>query len=179
MDEDDYTLKKSSPAAMRFNRLVGWALYRPVRWFFWKMICNCTLRFKIERCEVGYMPTRYPNLHWWLLYKTVFKFFKWLNYYAWRVFCNWGGGYRRTFPPVARFVMWLGAVTAGSVISGGRCRHCGHADGDPVTLSEDEGEFFKLSDSGSYGTQDGTTHWFKGVCTCPRCGAETEYGDSN
>jgi len=135
-------------------------------------------RWKIEKHE--YFGWTFPNIHWWLLYLTVFRFFKWLNYDAWRPFCDWTGGYRRTFPFMARIIHRIGATTSGYAIGGGQCFHCGSEEGDQVELSQDDtGKYFKLERSWSEGTMDGTDHRFCGITICPKCGYEDHYEDGS
>jgi len=155
----------------------GWVFVRPIRFAFNRMICaSCGPRWLPEKHD--YLGWEMPNLHWWILYKTVFRFFKWLHYDAWRVFCDWTGGHRRTFPLIARVIKWIGSTTAGFAISGGRCFHCGSEEGDPLELSESESSF-ELIDCGSSSTMDGTDHWFRGITTCPKCGYRSEYSDGS
>lgn len=156
----------------------GWIFIRPLRWFMWKISASSFgIRWKPERSWDG--SWRMPNIHWWIMYKTVGKFFLWLKWDAWRVFCNWEGGWRRTFPLPARIIHRIGTVACYSFY-GGTCYHCGSVDGEKSGLSEDEtGRFFKLTDSGTSYTPDGTDHWFRGITTCPRCGYQGEYGDSS
>jgi hypothetical protein len=121
-----------------------------------------------------------PNIHWWILYNTIFKFFKWLYYEAWRVFCDWTGGYRRTFPLIARIIQRIGSTTAGYVIIGGECYHCASREGCQYDLSEDEtGENFKLINTWTVGTEYGTDYRFCGITICPKCGHQSEYEDGS
>jgi hypothetical protein len=160
-----------------FFKIYGWLVIRPIRWFFWKMICNTALCVVPKR-EWG--QWRLPNIHWWLLYKTIFKFFKWLNYDAWRPFCDWTGGWRQSYPLPARVIHTIGKTTAGYAISGGQCYHCGSEEGDPVTLSEDDtGEYFELLETWKESTMDGIDYRFRGITTCPKCGFKEEYEDGS
>jgi len=164
-----------------FYKTIGWIFIRPVRWFFRNMATACYPRWLPRKNSMyPYYGLKYsmPNIHWYVLYKTVFKFFSWLNWDAWRVFCNWEGGWRRTYPLPARIVHWIGQSTAGYAANGGRCYHCNSEDGNPGDLVEDE-KYFTVTDSGSNATMDGTDHWFKGIATCPKCGHKSEYGDSS
>ena len=162
-----------------FYKTYGWIFIRPLRWFFWKMLCNTYPRFIPKKNEWD-NTWRLPNIHWWLIYKTVFKFFKWLYYDAWRMFCDWTGGYRRTFPLSARIIKKIGATTAGYGISGGQCYHCGSEDGDQVDLADDDtGTTFKLLESWTQSTMDGVDHRFRGITICPKCGFESEYEDGS
>lgn len=158
----------------------GWIVIRPIRWFFWKMIANGSFGLKlIPRKNERWERWEWPNLHWWILYITVFRFFNWVNWDAWRVFCNWGGGYRRSYPWIARLIHSIGKTTAGFAIRGGQCFHCGSEDGCPVELSQEEGPYFELKKTWSVGTMDGTDHRFYGITTCPKCGYQQEYEDGS
>lgn len=155
----------------------GWIAIRPTRWFFLKMVCNTSLTVMPKRDLFGW---RSPNIHWWLMYKTVFKFFSWLNYEAWRPFCDWTGGFRRSYPLAARIIHKIGKTTAGYAISGGQCHHCGSEEGCQVALSEDDtGERFKLVETWETSTPDGTDYCFRGITICPKCGYEAEYEDGS
>jgi hypothetical protein len=161
----------------------GWVFIRPLRWFTHRIMCaSFGPRLLPERNQLWphYGPCFYaPNLHWWLLYKTFGKFSLWLHWDAWRVFCDWTGGYRRTYPWPARAVHLIGK-TLSYPYNGGACYHCASEHGDPVELSDDDtGKYFKLTDSGTESTPDGTNHWFKGITTCPKCGYQQEYGDGS
>ena len=158
--------------------LFGWVCVRPRRWFFGQMIRAAYPRWKIKKHE--YFGWEFPNIHWWLLYVSVFRFFKWLNYEAWRPFCDWTDGRRRSYPLVARAIHRVGATTAGYAIAGGECFHCACIGGDPVDLSEDDtGATFILCGTESVGTQDGTDHRFWGNTICPNCGYMQDYSDSS
>lgn len=163
---------------MFFWQLYGWVFVRPRRWFFLKMLVACHLRAKPERDWEGNI--KLPNYHWHFLYRTVFKFFKWLNWDAWRPFCDWTGGFRRTYPLPARIIHRVGKTTAGFAAGGGECFHCASEKGDPVDLSQDEtGATFTLEDSGARATADGTDYWFTGTTICPRCGYKQIYSASS
>lgn len=163
----------------RFFKIYGWVVIRPIRWFFWKMSFNTSLRILPTRDEI-WNRWRMPNVHWWALYKTIFKFCKWLYWDAWRVFCDWTGGFRRTYPLIARIIHNIGATTAGYAICGGQCYHCGSSKGNPVWLSDDEtGETFELQDTWTVSTMDGTDYRFRGITICPVCGYRQEYEDGS
>ena len=153
----------------------GWVFVRPRRWLFWKMVAASHLRIWFKKEPWGWY---YPNIHWWLLYKTAFEFFSWLNREAWRPFCDWTGGYRRTFPWYARAINRIGATTAGFACHGGECFHCASIEGDQIKLIDSE-KTFECTGSGSYGTQEGTDHRFWGITTCPVCGYQDEYEDGS
>lgn len=162
-----------------FFKLYGWVFIRPIRWFFGQMVRNTSLRLLPEKDDC-WGCWRMPNMHWWALYKTVFKFYKWLYWDAWRVFCDWTGGYRRTYPLIARIIYKIGATTSGYSISGGQCYHCGSEHGNPTELSDDDtGKYFKLLATWTVGTLDGTDHRFRGITTCPICGYKQEYEDGS
>ena len=158
--------------------LLGFLLVRPRRYVFHKMVCATVPRWLPEKHD--YMGWLYPNIHWWVLDQTVFRFFKWLYWDGWRPFCDWTGGSRQTYPLIARALHKIGQTTAGFAICGGECYHCGSSGGDPVTLSGDEtGEVFRLEGTGSYPTPDGTDHRFWGTTICPSCGYEQRYEDGS
>lgn len=168
----------SSRPARKFRYLLSWIFVRPRRWLFLNMVYSSTLRLLPRHDE--YFGWIWPNLHWWILYKTVFRFFKWLHWDAWRRFCKWGdrGLIRKTF--LARAVQRIGQTTAGYAIGGGECFHCGSEDGCQVELANDEtGTVFILGRAWSVGTQDGTDHRFCGTTICPKCGYESYYEDGS
>lgn len=143
--------------------LYGWVLVRPRRWFFGNAVFN----------------HNWPNVHWWLVYRFIWPIFEWLYWEGWRNFCSWEGGCRSSYPWFARFVHWIGRTTIGEHISDVECYHCGFEIGNQCDLAEDTtGSTFILKNSGSYGHQDGTTHWFSGETICPICGFRSEYEDS-
>lgn len=163
----------------KIRYILGWIFVRPRRWLFWKMICNAYLRILPQKKEYEF-GWRLPNLHWWILYITVFKFCKWLNYDAWRKFCTYKNGWLDKKPLIAKIIHRIGETTAGYAIHGGECYHCGSEAGDQVTLSDDEtGEFFKLERTWSVGTMDGTDHRFCGTTICPKCGYKEYYEDGS
>jgi len=157
---------------------LSWILVRPRRRFFNKLVsARFGVRWKFKKEFYGWT---YPNIHWWLLYETVWRFFKWLNYDAWRYFCKWGKHSRLTYPLIARIIHRIGQTTVGERISGGECYHCGAVEGCQVELSNDEtGEFFILKKSWSEGTMDGTDHRFCGTTVCPKCGYKAYYEDGS
>lgn len=161
----------------RLRYLSGWILVRPRRWLFHRMIWNYDLRMWPERLFEGHWM--WPNPHWWILYWTVFKFFKWLNYDAWRPLCKWD---RRLLhkPWYAAVIQRIGATTSGFAIHGGECFHCASKDGDQVSLTDDEtGTTFRLERTWTVGTPDGTDHRFCGLTICPDCGYEDSYEDGS
>ncbi|MCK5616291.1 hypothetical protein KAR91_81265 [Candidatus Pacearchaeota archaeon] len=170
-----------------FFKIYGWIFVRPRRWLFWHMVWSDRLSWKIERNYYYDGRWKWPNLHWWILRQIIFEPLKWLYWDGWRIFEKWedkGGGTR--WPKgrlLARIAKRIGQTTAGCAISGGECFHCAFPGGDPLELSDPEGEYgeeyFELTDSGSTATMDGTDHWFRGITTCPRCGYKQEYGDSS
>lgn len=169
--------------SIRIRYAAAFITVRPVRKLFWKMIANTELRLIPKEREWD-GSWRLPNVHWWILYKTVFSFFKWVHRDAWRPFCDWTGGWRQTFPPIARIVKWFGDSTAGYAISGGRCFHCNHEDGCQVSIS-DYGDssgyspFVRNVESWSVGTMDGTDYRFSCTTVCPKCGFKSEYEDGS
>lgn len=168
--------------AIRARYYLSFLTVRPVRWFFRKMISASYLRAFPEKSE--WQGWRMPNVHWWLLYKTVFKFFVWVNYKAWRPFCNWKGGYSRSFPLIARVIKWCGESTAGYAISGYRCYHCNSEDGCQVDISEMQDRsgyspYVRNLKTWSVSTMDGTDHCFSCITVCPKCGYKRHYEDGS
>lgn len=161
--------------------LYGWLFVRPRRWFFWQMIAHGSheLRF-IPKYDDCWERWQLPNIHWWLLRHTIFDFCKWLHYDAWRPFCDWTGGYRGSFPWIARAIKRIGDTTAGYAISGGECPHCASPKGDQLYLSEDiTGTTFILQKTWTVGTQEGTDHRFCGSTICPACGYKAYFEDGS
>lgn len=164
----------------KFYKIYGYIFVRPRRIFFWKMIAKGSFGLRLIPKRDEFWGWRFPNLHWWILYHTVFKFFKWLYWDAWGKLCTYSKGGLSHKPLIARIIHRIGQTTAGMAISGGECFHCAFSGGDPVDLSEEDfedGKYFELTDSGTSYTQDGTDYWFKGITTCPRCGFKQEYND--
>jgi len=157
--------------------ILGWIFVRPRRWFFHRMIW-CTDLQLVPR-YISYLGWSWPNLHWWLLYKTVFKLFKWLNYDAWRPLCTWEPHLKHQ-PWYAKLIQRIGQTTAGFAISGGECYHCASQDGCPVWLSDDEaGKTFINIKTWTTGTPDGTDYRFSGTTICPKCGYRQYYEDGS
>lgn len=161
-------------------KIYGYIFVRPRRWFFRKMFGGSYLRILPKRED--YFGWRMPNIHWWILYRTIFRLFKWMYWDAWRKLCTYENGWLKHKPFIAKIIHRVGSTTAGFAISGGECFHCSSVDGNPVYLSDpdyENGEYFELTESGVSSTQEGTDHWFKGITTCPRCGYKQEYGDGS
>lgn len=180
--EDIQSTHKFESTFSRYARksryVYGWAFVRPRRWLFRQMIGGSILQLQFNRTWDGYLL--WPNPHWWLLYQTVFRFFKWLEWEAWRPFCDWTGGLRRTFPWYASLIKRVGQTTAGAVCHGGECYHCGHPEGDPIELANDEtGMNFRLEGTSVLDTPDGTDHVFWGTTICPYCGYVSSYRDGS
>lgn len=171
---------KSSDVSKKIRYLCGWIVVRPVRWFFWRMMwASVGLRTLPERDEFS-KKWRYPNPHWWFLYKTVFKFCKWLYLDGWRPFCKWSDRGRKSYPLIARIIHKIGRTTAGQTIMSSECSHCGSEDGCQVDLADDEtGTTFKLERTWSDATMEGTDHRFCGTTICPKCGYEAYYEDGS
>ena len=157
----------------------GWIFVRPRRWFFWRMVGSCYLIILPKKGVCN--DIRWPNIHWWLLYKTVFRFFRWLNYDAWRPFCKWDKHrYLSSQPLIARIIQRIGQTTAGYAIHGLECHHCGSEKGDPIDLSSDNDEnTFILEKTWTTATEDGTDHRFCGTTICPVCGYQSYYEDGS
>lgn len=161
-------------------RANGYVFVRPRRCFFWKMVANTKLRLLPEKRYWDEGKWTLPNIHWWVLYKTVFRFFSWLYWDAWRYFCAYKNGRFENKPLIARVIQRIGSTTAGYAISGGECYHCASPDGCQAELSQDEtGTTFKLEKTWSVSNQDGTDHRFSGITICPKCGYESEYEDGS
>lgn len=142
----------------------GWLFVRPRRWVFYKMACNSSIRWLPGRDVFD--NWRLPNIHWWLLYHTVFSFFKWLSWSAWCRLCVYENGRRKTFPWYARFVKWFGDTTAGMACSGfGECYHCGCEAGDYGSL-----EPIEYTNKHTYMTDYGTGNGWTEKVACPVCG---------
>lgn len=162
----------------------GWVLIRPLRVLSRACVKGSFgLRLKIRRNEF-YIPGyngryEWPNLHYWLLYKTVGKFSTWLYFNGWRFLCDWTGGYRRTYPLPARILHKIGQ-TLSYGFYGNECFHCAADEGDPGNISEEPNSiYFELTESGSNATEDGTDHWYRGITTCPKCGYKDTFSDSS
>jgi len=95
----------------KFFYILGWLFVRPRRWFFWKMIANTYPRW-FPKYDEFWQKWKFPNIHWWVLYKTIFRFFRWMHYDAWRPFCKWGR-IRLTYPLIGRIIHRIGNTTAG------------------------------------------------------------------
>ena len=121
----------------KIRYILGWIFVRPRRWLFWKMVCNTQLQLMpIKRDWCGW---HFSNIHWWILYKTVFNFCSWLNYEAWMPFCKWNEkGYLERESLIAYIIQRIGQTTAGYACSGGECFHCASEEGDQVELADDE-----------------------------------------
>jgi hypothetical protein len=188
---DEPTLRSS---LRKLRYYAAFITVRPRRWFFRKCISEGSfgaqwLPIRREEWD-NYNPRKdrprtewemivWPNIHWVLAYRTIFKFFKWLNYDAWRPLCKWDR-VRKTYPWYARLVHRIGQTTAGCAISGGECWHCASEEGCPVELSNDEtGKTFILERIWSSATMDGTDHRFCGKTICPKCGYEAYYEDGS
>lgn len=165
---------------VRARYWISWVLVRPRRWLFHRMVWASTVRWVPRRAYSG-GPISWPNPHWWILYLTVFRAFRWLQWRGWRLLVKVDDrGCYGKIPWYARAVRRIGETTAGCATGGGECWHCASKDGDPVHLSEDEtGETFELLDSGPTWSDWGTGGWFRGITTCPRCGFRREYSDSS
>lgn len=128
-------------------RLYGHLIYRP-----WGMYWSRQLRSELWTYDDAYGS----YVHRWLPNPVSEVLGDW----CWRAD-------RKTW--LGRLKRWFGRITYGRyqgtwVI--GCCPHCGfeHAD------FAGEDKYFECTDSGSYGTQDGTIHWWQGWQTCARCG---------
>ena len=167
---------------VRIRFIVSYLTTRPVRYVFSRMIRSSQLRILPTKHEwLGWQGT---NLHWWCLYKTVFKFCKWLNYDAWRHFCDWSTGCRNSYPGIARLIHWFGKSTAGYAIGGGRCFHCNDERGDPINISQYDGDNPKSLlvsnvETWTEATMDGTDYRFSCITKCPCCGYKSQFSDGS
>lgn len=158
--------------------IVSWVLVRPRRWFFQRMAWNGDLRLRWKKSWDGRWI--WPNPHWWTLHWSVFAFCRWLCYDAWRPLSKWGDRGLVHKPWYAAAVQRIGQTTAGYAISGYECFHCASPQGCQVDLSDDEtGTVFRLLETWSVDTADGTDYRFRGITTCPKCGYEAEYEDGS
>lgn len=163
----------------KFFYLYGWIFVRPRRWFFWKMVCETNLHL-LPKKDGTFGYYQMPNIHWWLLYKTVYRFCSWLNWEAWRVFCKHEKGWLKHKPLIAKIIHRIGQTTAGFASSGGECFHCSSKRGCPVELSNDEtGTNFILERTWTEGSEDGTDYRFCGTTICPVCGYRRYYEDGS
>ncbi len=168
-----------SPSWRRLIRYeLAWILVRPYRWAFRRMVFASTPRWLPERVEgLGWL---WPNIHWWVLYRTVFKFCKWLWHDAWRPLCQWGERSLKHKPWYAAVIQRIGETTAGGACQCFECYHCASKDGCQIDLSSDEtGTTFKLERTWTSSTEDGTDYRFSGTTICPRCGFEDHYEDGS
>ena len=166
---------------IRFFKIYGYIFVRPRRYLFGNMGWNSDLRPLPVKHE--YFGWRLPNWHWWILYKTVFRFFKWLYWDGCIRVSRWEKRWFKGRTNLYGIIRRIGATTAGCAIMGGECYHCAFPGGSPVELSDPDGEYgeeyFELTDSGTSSTPEGVDHWFRGITTCPRCGYKQEYGDGS
>ncbi len=183
---------KAMRIAQRIAWVYGWVFVRPRRWLFHRMICATSPQWLPKRSvffEVdpecrGYRAWDWPNIHWWLLYLTVFKFFSWVYWSGWRHFARreYMKDGRVWIKPtrLSNFVRWFGRTTAGFCISGNECFHCGSERGDQVDLSDDDtGTTFILEGTADCPSEDGTDHRFWGTTICPVCGYRAHYEDGS
>lgn len=155
----------------------GWIFVRPRRWLFWKMVWATSPRWIPKKEQ--FLGWQWPNIHWWILYITVFRFCSWLHWEAWRHFCKWDK-IRLTYPLIARIIHRIGQTTAGYATGGGECFHCSSKKGCQVDLSDDEtGTNFILEKTWTCATQEGTDYRFCGTTICPVCGHKAYYEDGS
>lgn len=179
----------------KLRYILAFLTVRPRRWFFgnciWRGSCGTQWlprritnwdNFDPAKHDDTDLPTKieWPNIHWVIAYRTVFRFFKWMHQDAWRPFCDWTGGWRRTTPRIARVIQRIGQTTAGCAANGGECWHCGSEEGCPVELSQDKtGTTFILEREWTSSSEDGTDHRFSGTTICPKCGHREHYEDGS
>ena len=158
--------------------LISWITVRPRRWLFGRMVWNSTLHLRCKKDWDGVLI--WPNLHWWILYHILFRFFDWLYDDAWRYLCKWDERSLIHEPWYAAAIRRIGQTTAGYAVSGYECFHCASRDGCQVELSNDDtGARFRVLETWSVATMDGTDHRFRGITICPKCGYENEYEDGS
>lgn len=162
--------------------LYGWVFVRPRRWFFWKMVWNYRPRWWFEKRDYE-KSYRWPNIHWYVLYHTVFNLCSWLYYEGWRPFAVWKDGMLREKPLLCRIIQRIGHTTAGYTIMGSECHHCSSELGNQVDLAdncrEDGQVTFILRRTWTIDTPDGTDHRFNGTTICPVCGFRDYYEDGS
>ena len=155
-------------------RIYGYIFVRPRRYLFSQMCWNSELRVLLTKDD--YFGWRFPNIHWWILYKTVFKFCKWLNWDAWRPVCRLEKKIFEHRLIISRIIQRIGAI------SGFECYHCGSPRGCQVELSDpdcENGKYFKLEKTWEVFTGEYTDYRFSGTTTCPRCGYQQYYEDGS
>lgn len=180
-EEDDEPMPvKSSKLAKKIRYYLAFILVRPIRWFFSKMVRNYRLHLwpkwnYWEWADHWWQRVRWPNVHWWILYHTVFNFFHWLHWRAWCKFCTYEKGFLAHKPWYAAVIHRIGEFTAGGAVNCFECWHCGAKEGCQIDLSDSEDpEEFILLRTWSVGTMDGTDHRFHGITICPKCGYRSE-----
>lgn len=179
-EQNKFIKKEKEIMLKKIYYLYGWIFVRPRRKLFKKMICNSYLRIIPEKhCGKWLLP----NLLWWLLYISVFKFSKYSYWRTWSYLCTYGNGRLKRKPIlwiIARIIHGISSTTAGCAINIGECFHCSHPDGWSAELSEDEtGVNFILEKSWTVGTMDGTDYRFCGITICPICGYRDYYEDGS
>jgi len=167
--------------------IYGWIFVRPRRWLFnemhwasvglnWKIIPNYYYRGN------WFSRIKWPNPHWYFLYKTVYTFFRWLSWDAWTPIARWENRKfgRRLF--LSKIIKRIGETTARYQVYT-ECYHCAWPDGNPTELSDQDGKFggdyFKLEKTWEVFTGEYTDYRFRGITTCPRCGYQQEYEDGS
>ena len=157
--------------------LYGWLIVRPRRWFFGNMGRAAYIRWLPTKEWYGW---RWPNVHWHILYLTIFRFCKWLYWDGWRPFAVWGPRMLERHTWLSFAIKALGRTTAGAHLMDVECYHCGSPEGSQVDLADDEtGMTFILTNSGVSSTPEGVDHWFEGITICPKCGYRDNYGDGS
>ncbi len=196
-NEDDDWFKPNTGIRLKLRYWAGWVFIRPIRKFFSAMLRGSFY----NSCGVQWLPKhdpelvwlcdcygvkprwwrliRWPDFHWVFLYRTVFRFFSWLHYDAWRPLCTWDR-FLKHKPWYAAVIQRIGGITAGGAISCYECYHCASKRGCQIELSNDEsGKYFVLEDTWTSSTENGTDHRFRGKTICPKCGYEDEYEDGS
>ena len=162
-----------------FYYIMGFIFIRPIRYAFWQMVCATSPRWWFKR---GYECWYLPNIHWYILYITVFRLCAYLYWDGWRHFAHYHPqhNYLQFISLPGAILKRIGTITAGGAISGGQCYHCASEYGNPVYLADDEeNQTFILEKTWSIGTMDGTDHRFSGTTICPICGFRNYYEDGS
>lgn len=142
----------------KIRYIYGWIFVRPRRWFFHRMVCEIPSRW---RCF---------NIHWWILYKTVFRLFSWMYWSGGSIFATQKKGFLIRKSLLGRILERIGETTVGYEITGcSECFHCGSLSGSQIELASTLNarlEGFILG---------GTNYQFWGIMVCPACGFKNSY----
>lgn len=131
---------------------IVWRAYGFLFWSWWRRLL-VKQQWAAWRYTDGWVPNRLVPYYWWHLWRDKSR-------HGWR--------YGKV---VAWITCWLDGFLCAN-LSGYWCPHCGH----DFDLCEEP--WFECTNAGQYSTQDGTTRWWEGIQTCPRCRHKWEYRDS-